>query len=234
MLSITVIILLNIFAKTYLQSPFPESCLSLTFDDGYKSDYSIVHPLLKEKQYNATFFFTVDHYKKKANSVYMTQSEAQALAESSYEIGSHTITHPNLKKIDNQQLISELKDSKTILEKDFDTKIVSLAFPYAKYSKAILETSKRYYDIVRSFYPKSFYIKTYTPITHTTPQIVCGLVEQAKDDNLWLILVFHEIKDSPDFWSITEDKFIKILDCIEEIDMPVHSLQECRNRLFTS
>ncbi len=234
LLGIAFIILLNLFARTYLQSPFSEPCLSLTFDDGHKSDYSIVYPLLKKKQYNATFFLTIDHYKKKANSVYMTQSEAQTLAESGYEIGSHTMTHPNLKKLDAQRLAKELADSKTMLETDFDTRISSLALPYFKYNKAVLEISKMYYGLIRSAYPKSFYIKTYTPVTHTSSQIVCGLAEQAKAKNLWLILVFHAIEDSPEFWSITEEKFAKILDCIEETGIPVHSFQGCKTRLFKS
>ena len=41
-----------------------ESCLSLTFDDGHKSDYTITTPLLKDKDWKATFFITPSNYKQ--------------------------------------------------------------------------------------------------------------------------------------------------------------------------
>ena len=53
------------------------------------------------------------------------------LINNGHLIGSHTLSHPNLKKIEDQnKLNKEIKDSKKLLSDSLKTKINTFAFTY--------------------------------------------------------------------------------------------------------
>lgn len=65
----------------------------LTFDDAVKSHLSFVAPLLKELNFDATFFVT---YKWMEDSVhFLNWDEIRQLHDMGFEIGNHSWTHPD-------------------------------------------------------------------------------------------------------------------------------------------
>jgi len=68
----------------------------------------------------------------------LTEADIKDLYDSGFEIGAHTLTHPNLKIISNQQQNDELKRSKTMLEDITGNKINGFAYP-AGYQTSDLE-----------------------------------------------------------------------------------------------
>lgn len=58
-------------------------------------------------------------------------------------IGSHSMTHSNLKSLTNSQLIDEIVHSKQILEKELGTNIDQFAFPNGFYSNESIEISQK-------------------------------------------------------------------------------------------
>ena len=73
--------------------PIPDRLVVLTFDDGNKSDYTYVGPLLKRYGFGATFFITegLNFLNNKAH--YVTWEEIRQLHEAGFEIGNHTRHH---------------------------------------------------------------------------------------------------------------------------------------------
>ena len=69
----------------------------------------------------------------------MNEQEIKHLSDNGFEIGSHTLTHPALTRIDKERFEQELAESKKQLEEEYDIIITSLAFPYHDYDKEVLK-----------------------------------------------------------------------------------------------
>lgn len=99
----------------------------LTFDDGYRSHFDFVHPLLKEYGFNATFFICgafIVNEETQCERLYMTWSEVKKLHENGFEIGNHLWKHVNMCRFSNNQLIDYIR----IL----DEKLISIGVPRSK------------------------------------------------------------------------------------------------------
>lgn len=213
---------------------FEGGCLSLTFDDGLKSHYQTVYPMLKEKSLGATFFIIANRTIDDLGRNLMSETEIREIAEDGFEIGSHTLSHKNLKKQSYEGIELELRDSKEILEKKHGINLTSLAFPYGKYNKDILEISEKYYLIQRDFFPFIFryskdnkLVKGVGISKYDSSARVCRKIKYAKKNNLWLVLVFHDVNENPPRWDTSTENFREIIDCAESSGIKIDSLYNC-------
>lgn len=106
----------------------PKKSVVLTFDDGYKDNYTKVYPLLKQYGFKATVFVQTDKTDK--DDYFLTSSQIKELSENGVEIGSHTVTHKDLSTLSNEDQEKELSDSKIILEKIIGKPVNYIAYPY--------------------------------------------------------------------------------------------------------
>jgi peptidoglycan/xylan/chitin deacetylase (PgdA/CDA1 family) len=113
--------------------------LALSFDDGHGSDFDIVLPLLQEYGIQGTFFVTPNYVGKKG---YMSWDQIKALSEAGMEIGSHSMNHPYMTTLTFEQLLIELADSKTQIERHIGKEIVSFAYPYGDCSARTHKAAK--------------------------------------------------------------------------------------------
>ena len=86
----------------------PDGLVVLTFDDGNKSDYTYVAPLLKRYGFGATFFVTegLNFLNNKVH--YVTWEEIRQLHEAGFEIGNHTRHHKNVNTQSKEELLADL------------------------------------------------------------------------------------------------------------------------------
>jgi len=125
--------------------------VSITFDDGLESVYSLAFPELDSMGVTATVFVISDLVGKThdGRSV-MNGRMLNLLRSKGWEIGSHTLTHPNLTQISPSHLITELKDSKKCLEEIISAKVVSFAYPFGAYDNMVKAAVARNYKYARS------------------------------------------------------------------------------------
>ena len=64
----------------------------LTFDDGYKSQYTTVKPILDKYGYKGTFY-VVCNYAQKEDTDRMNWNDIQNLQKQGHDIGSHSMNH---------------------------------------------------------------------------------------------------------------------------------------------
>ena len=131
---------------TYQKQPelFPIKPIVLTFDDGNKSHYQYVLPLLKKFGFKATFFIYPSVIARKSTKL-ITWDELSEMAHDGMDIESHTMTHPFLTDIKStlasppylKWLDHEFKDSKTTIEKNLNIKVSLLAYPFGWYNNII-------------------------------------------------------------------------------------------------
>lgn len=196
---------------SYAPVGFSAPMVSLTFDDGWSSIYTNGLPLLQKYGFVSTQYIISG---KLNTTNYMTTAMVQAFKDAGSEIGSHTVTHPDLTTLTSANLKTELSTSKSALQTLFGTDTaLDFASPYGSYNATVLNAIKQYYRSHRStdvgfnskdtFNPYNILVQNVD--SDTTPAEVAAWVAKAKADNTWLVLVFHEVTDSTntDDYSVT-------------------------------
>ena len=62
------------------------------------------------------------------------------------EFGSHTLTHPDLTRLDSSGIEHEIRKSKEIIEDFLGMPVSSFAYPYGRYNEESMEAVRQYYD----------------------------------------------------------------------------------------
>lgn len=112
-----------------------EKYVVLTFDDGYRDFYTEAFPVLRQFGFTATIFVTTGRIGNTPNRVegvdYLTWSDMRTLAASDFEIGSHTVSHPDLRSLGPEEIEYELGSSKETIEDKVGKKVETFSFPFA-------------------------------------------------------------------------------------------------------
>lgn len=120
----------------------PENPVLLTFDDGYKDNYTNAYPILKKYGFTATFFIISSFPGKYPN--YATWDQIREMKENGMDIESHTVSHRSLTELTDDQAKHELEDSKKTIDEEVgqgqNTKY--LAYPTGTYNLHIARLLK--------------------------------------------------------------------------------------------
>ncbi|HRY52804.1 MAG TPA: polysaccharide deacetylase family protein [Candidatus Portnoybacteria bacterium] len=119
--------------------PLPQKAVAITFDDGRYGQYKWAYPLLKKYGMTGTFFITTDWVGK---TDFMTWPEIKEMSENGMTIGSHSLDHAPMNKVDDQQLRAELAGSRKILEEKIGKTVDLLAYPGGSYNSHVIELAK--------------------------------------------------------------------------------------------
>jgi peptidoglycan/xylan/chitin deacetylase (PgdA/CDA1 family) len=96
-----------------LPSELVGGVVSLTFDDGWESDYAEAFRVLREVGLRATFFIVPTLVETPG---YVTWQQLREMVATGMEIGSHSLTHPFMHRLDRRGLVHEFGESKRIIE----------------------------------------------------------------------------------------------------------------------
>jgi peptidoglycan/xylan/chitin deacetylase (PgdA/CDA1 family) len=127
--------------------PDRSSYVAITFDDAFRSVHTTAVPELLSRGFPATIFVPVDFLGKKpgwdirngVNDQVMTCDELRSLPEL-IEIGSHSLSHPHLTRIDVARLREEVTTSRHKLAELIGSHVSLLAFPYGEYDDRVVGT----------------------------------------------------------------------------------------------
>jgi peptidoglycan/xylan/chitin deacetylase (PgdA/CDA1 family) len=106
----------------------------LTFDDGRDCHYEVMK-ILESYGMKGVFFIA---YNSLGGHTTLSREQVIEISKK-MEIGSHTMTHPWLKKCSDEKLQYELFESKKHLENLINQKVISIAYPYGNYNSRVLE-----------------------------------------------------------------------------------------------
>jgi peptidoglycan/xylan/chitin deacetylase (PgdA/CDA1 family) len=107
--------------------------VSLTFDDGYASQYTAARPLLASHGMHGTFFIPS---KRIGSSTYMSWQQVTALAADGNEIGGHTLDHKNLTTVSAAEARRQVcTDRNVLLAHEFA--VTDFAYPYGAFNSAV-------------------------------------------------------------------------------------------------
>jgi len=123
------------------------SYVAITFDDAFRSVRTNALPELLSRGFPATIFVPVDFLGQKpgweirdgVNEEVMTCEELRSLPEL-IELGSHSLSHPHLTRIDAARLREEVDTSRHKLAELLGSDVSLLAFPYGEYDDRVVDT----------------------------------------------------------------------------------------------
>ncbi len=106
----------------------------ITFDDGCETDLITAAPLLRQLGFNGTFYVTVGFLDKRG---YLSRRQLRELGDLGVEVGSHSMTHPYLNDLTEEQLTHELLASKRELEQITGRQIDHFSCPGGRWDQRI-------------------------------------------------------------------------------------------------
>ena len=110
----------------------PPKPVLITFDDGYIDNYTNAFPILKKYGLHATIFIIPSF--TGVYPGYMNWEQLKEMEANGITIESHTLTHPKLEELPDDEIRMELLNSKNLLEENLGHPVEFLAYPTGTYN----------------------------------------------------------------------------------------------------
>lgn len=127
--------------------------VAITFDDAFRSVREHALPVLERHGIQATIFAPTGWMGRRpgwamessgdASEIVMSEEELAGLPPSLVAIGSHTVDHPKLSQLGQDEIDDQLSRSRAALEALLSRPIDQLAFPYGDHDARVLEAAQR-------------------------------------------------------------------------------------------
>jgi peptidoglycan/xylan/chitin deacetylase (PgdA/CDA1 family) len=114
--------------------------VALTFDDGFRNFRNVAAPILERRGFPATVFvvsgFCGCDNRWPGQSAHvpvlplMDWSEVKEVAERRFEIGAHSVRHPDLSRLSHEEAAAEMAGSVSEIEQRLGRRVTEFAYPY--------------------------------------------------------------------------------------------------------
>jgi beta-galactosidase len=233
---------------------FKKGIVSLTFDDGYLNQFKIGMPLLKSLKMPATFYLITDVIDSTLKSIILDNLSPE------FEIGSHTVSHPDLVKSGYSAAKNELFNSKVTLQEYFGMNAgLTLSYPWGIYNSSVKQIAKDYYLAARttdpgynSFYaPDRYALKVQGFMSQTKVSEANQWIDFSLRNHVWLVEMIHGINSegfSPVDSSVLGEHFryirnqedevwcssvVNVIKYINESENTVLTCELCNDTIYT-
>ncbi len=121
----------------YLQegAPLPPKAIIISMDDGYREVYDVALPVFQETGLRPVLFIISEHL---GYSAYLSWEQLEELVTGGVTIGSHTMSHMDLRALGEADLRRELAGSRELLEQELGVTVDSFCYPYGSYDARII------------------------------------------------------------------------------------------------
>jgi peptidoglycan/xylan/chitin deacetylase (PgdA/CDA1 family) len=202
--------------------------ISLTFDDGKISNYTLGAPALNARGFKGTFYIITA--RADGDPTYsMSWDQLRNLANQGHEIGSHTISHPYLTQLSLSQMQAEIGGSKAVIDAQITTqKCLSIAYPYGNFNGTAESVAQTYYIAARSTAcdfnntPYDFYAMRACEDTLSLAEMKAK-TDAAEQTGAWLV-TFHHALDGLSYGYWTIDILINYLDYLKTKNLWVNTI----------
>lgn len=117
---------------------FPDKCICVTFDDGWKDNFLHAAPIIKKLGIKATIFIVPACLGKITDEVtaegegpreHLSRTDILEMSKGGFEFGSHSMNHRLFNSISPQEIESEVTESKIFIEDLLQKSCDTLAYP---------------------------------------------------------------------------------------------------------
>lgn len=196
-----------------------------TFDDGTVGDL-VAEKILTANNQRAVSFVTISWLN---HTNFMTLEDLKKLQNAGWDISSHTISHPNLTAMDDNNMTVELNNSYDwLVSNGFQKSAGFIAYPFGYYNDNVIAKTKQRYIFGRNVMggiqshltPELgndlYKLKTVEVRNDTTVQLVKSRIDSTIDQGQLIILLFHRIvSNNPTTYEYLESNFKQISDYVK-------------------
>lgn len=220
---------------------FEEPLITVTFDDGWESVYSQAAPILSEYNIQTTQYILPGVYD---SHTYISLDQAKSLKGAGHEIASHTMTHPVLTTIPENDVVYQLTASKASLHKSgLVDGTMHFAAPETAVNASVAGYIKKYYASHRNTYANfsdgidqyDINIRNETPFDQyeilafsvkntTTTAELNAAIDYARNNNGWLVLVYHQVDTTNAQYSVSPPVFRQQMKLVRDSNIKTATL----------
>jgi len=110
-------------------------CFVLTFDGGFRDILAEGRPVLHQCGFSATVFLTTDRIRTSPlrfeGADYLTWQDVRELHSEGISFGSRTVSHPDLRSLEPEEIDYELGYSKETIEQRLGAPVRSFSYPFS-------------------------------------------------------------------------------------------------------
>ncbi len=114
--------------------------VTTSWDDGHVLDLKLA-TLLKKYNLKGTFYVCPKHHEFEKENL-LNDEQIKTLSQD-FEIGAHTMNHPDLEKISLEESEKEISESRIYLENILKKPVTSFCYPSGYYNKSHIEQIKK-------------------------------------------------------------------------------------------
>jgi peptidoglycan/xylan/chitin deacetylase (PgdA/CDA1 family) len=127
----------------------PPGLAAVTFDDGMANNHEVALPILREYGIAATVYVTIGFVGGRSpwigpggDGAMMTEPQLRDLAAADWELGAHTMTHPDLSTLDYGACRAEIEQSRIALEELGGVPVETFAYPFGRYGPEAIAATR--------------------------------------------------------------------------------------------
>lgn len=198
---------------------FNQPMVSLDFDDGHRNVLLKALPILNQANFKSTQYIVTNRLNSPPE--FMTTQDILNLQSMGHEISAHTRTHSDLTTMSATQLQAEISGSRQDLLNIGMTPVKAFAYPFGAYNSTVRQavmnagfsgarsTNGGYNDRTTD----RFVLNRQGMYSTTTFAQVKGWIDTARAYNQWLILLFHDVHETPtDQYTVTPAMVQQVVD----------------------
>jgi peptidoglycan/xylan/chitin deacetylase (PgdA/CDA1 family) len=204
---------------------FTEPLISITFDDGWETTYTVAAPLLMQNGIHSTQYLVTSLLDDPA---YLSLAQVRALQQQGQQIACHTVSHPDLTTITPTQLNYQLRGCQQFFAQKHFGVIKDFAAPYGHTNPAVIAGISQVFRSERNTngdisngvadvdinLPSNFDPHNIIGVTVHSNTTVAQL-QQAVDYTVahkgWLVLTYHQSEEKGSKFSLTASSLQKQL-----------------------
>lgn len=132
---------------------WPEACAVLTFDDGFANFYETAMPEIARHNFSATVFVISGHVEGRndwgapppglGSQKMLNWRQVRELSEQGIEIGGHTRTHPDLRRLSEKEIEEEIAGGCAEISERTGRSIENFAYPYGYLNRQAEDVVRR-------------------------------------------------------------------------------------------
>ena len=135
----TAVTLSDVWRNWHHGGRLPKRPVVFTFDDGYRSVATKALPILRRRGWPAVLNLKVGNLEPGS----FTDADVRKLLAARWELGAHTITHPDLRTLDDAALEREVGGSRKELRRRFGVPVTFFCYPAGRYDERVIAAVRR-------------------------------------------------------------------------------------------
>jgi peptidoglycan/xylan/chitin deacetylase (PgdA/CDA1 family) len=213
---------------------FTTGAVTLTFDNGWLSQYTNAVPKMDEYGFKGTFYIITHELSDYGYSGFVSKQQIKNMYADGQEIGSHTQTHPYLTDLSVAEQRQEIEGSRQDLLALNVGPVDSFAYPFGDYDNTTISLVEGAgYTNARSTIngdavPDSdhYQLPRFVMLNTTTAAQAEAAIREAVQDKAWIIIELHQVDNSGDTYATAPATFNAIVDYLAQNHVPVVTMQE--------